>query len=102
MNRSMNTSTGRSAFLTLLKDEGVTHMFGNPGTTELPIMHALSEHPDLTYVLGLQEAIVVAMADGFGFTEVQANHILNTQLGGLLAQVANPGLHLTGDLPINV
>ena len=62
----MNTTTGRSAFLTLLKDEGVTHMFGNPGTTELPIMHALSEHPDLTYVLGLQEAIVVAMADGFG------------------------------------
>jgi len=62
----MNTITGRSAFLTLLKDEGVTHMFGNPGTTELPIMHALSEHTDLTYVLGLQESIVVAMADGFG------------------------------------
>src|SRR5262250_2661682 len=61
----MNLSTGRSAFLALLKDEGVTHLFGNPGTTELPIMHALKEHPDLTYVLGLQEAIVVAMADGF-------------------------------------
>ncbi len=62
----MNKITGRSAFLALLKDEGVTHMFGNPGTTELPIMHALAEHPDLTYVLGLQESIVVAMADGFG------------------------------------
>jgi benzoylformate decarboxylase len=61
----MNRITGRSAFLALLKDEGITHLFGNPGTTELPIMHALKEHPDLTYVLGLQEAIVVAMADGF-------------------------------------
>jgi benzoylformate decarboxylase len=61
----MNRITGRSAFLALLKDEGVTHLFGNPGTTELPIMHALAEHPDLTYVLGLQEALVVAMADGF-------------------------------------
>jgi benzoylformate decarboxylase len=61
----MNRSTGRSAFLALLKDEGVTHLFGNPGTTELPIMHALKDHPDLTYVLGLQEALVVAMADGF-------------------------------------
>ena len=61
----MNLSTGRSAFLALLKDEGVTHLFGNPGTTELPIMHALKEHPDLGYVLGLQEALVVAMADGF-------------------------------------
>jgi benzoylformate decarboxylase len=61
----MNLITGRSAFLALLKDEGITHLFGNPGTTELPIMHALAEHPDLTYVLGLQEALVVAMADGF-------------------------------------
>ncbi len=61
----MNRITGRSAFLALLKDEGVTHLFGNPGTTELPIMHALKEHPDLTYVLGLQESLVVAMADGF-------------------------------------
>ncbi len=57
--------TGRSAFLSLLKQEGVTHLFGNPGTTELPIMDALPEHPDLNYVLGLQEATVVAMADGF-------------------------------------
>ena len=61
----MNRITGRSAFLALLKDEGITHLFGNPGTTELPIMHALAEHPDLIFVLGLQEAIVVAMADGF-------------------------------------
>src|SRR5262245_27225040 len=63
--KGANTITGRSAFLALLKDEGVTTLFGNPGTTELPIMHALKDHPDLTYVLGLQEALVVAMADGF-------------------------------------
>ena len=62
---SGNRITGRSAFLSLLKDEGITHLFGNPGTTELPIMHALKDHPDLTYVMGMQESIVVAMADGF-------------------------------------
>ena len=61
----MQAITGRSAFLSLLKDEGVHYLFGNPGTTELPIMAALSEHPDLTYVLGLQESVVVAMADGY-------------------------------------
>jgi benzoylformate decarboxylase len=61
----MNHITGRSAFLALLKDEGVTHLFGNPGTTELPVMDALKDHPDLTYVLGLQESLVVAMADGY-------------------------------------
>ena len=50
------TLTGRSAFLELLQDEGVTHLFGNPGTTELPIMDALVEHPQMRYVLGLQES----------------------------------------------
>jgi benzoylformate decarboxylase len=60
-----NRITGRSAFLSLLKDEGVTHLFGNPGTTELPIMHALKDHPDLTYVMAMQESLVVAIADGF-------------------------------------
>jgi benzoylformate decarboxylase len=57
--------TGSSAFLGLLEDEGITHLFGNPGTTELPIMHALAGHPALTYVLGMQESVVVGMADGF-------------------------------------
>jgi benzoylformate decarboxylase len=61
----MNRITGRSAFLALLKDEGITHLFGNPGTTELPIMHALKEHPELTYVMAMQESLVVAIADGF-------------------------------------
>ena len=61
----MNENYGRDTFLSLLEDEGVTHIFGNPGTTELAIMHALNDHPDLTYVLGLQESIVVAMADGY-------------------------------------
>lgn len=60
-----NTITGRDAFLRVLKDEGVTKMFGNPGTTELPIMHALSSAPEMGYVLALQEAVVIAMADGY-------------------------------------
>ena len=61
----MNRISGRSAFLALLKSEGITHLFGNPGTTELPIMHALNDHPDLTYVMAMQESLVVAMSDGF-------------------------------------
>ncbi len=61
----MTRRSGRSAFLELLKSEGITHLFGNPGTTELPIMHALADHPELTYVMGMQESVVVAMADGF-------------------------------------
>src|ERR1700760_4206750 len=61
----MTRTTDRSAFLSLLKDEGIAHLFGNPGTTELPVMHALMDHPELTYVMAMQEGLVVAMADGF-------------------------------------
>lgn len=64
-NNALDAIYGRDTFLSLLVDEGVTHLFGNPGTTELPIMHALRDHASLTYVLGLQESVVIAMADGF-------------------------------------
>jgi len=57
--------TGRAAFVSLLASEGVDVMFGNPGTTELAIMEALAHQSQIDYVLGLQESIVVAMADGY-------------------------------------
>lgn len=51
--------------MSLLADGGIEYLFGNPGTTELAIMDALSQQPEISYVLGLQESIVVAMADGY-------------------------------------
>ncbi|HYQ66283.1 thiamine pyrophosphate-binding protein [Actinophytocola sp.] len=53
------------AMLEILRDEGVTKIFGNPGTTELPLLDALAKAPDLEYVLAVQEASAVAMADGY-------------------------------------
>ena len=61
----MTRITGRAAFLQLLVDEGVTHLFGNPGTTELPIMEVVPDFPEIKFVLGLQEGVVMAMADGY-------------------------------------
>src|SRR5688572_18297496 len=57
--------TGRNAFLQLLADEGVTHLFGNPGTTELAFMEAVRHFPQTCYVIGWQESIVGWMADGY-------------------------------------
>jgi benzoylformate decarboxylase len=55
--------TVREATYDLLRAHGLTTMFGNPGSTELPM---LADFPDdFRYVLGLQEAVVVGMADGF-------------------------------------
>jgi benzoylformate decarboxylase len=57
--------SGRRAFLELLKQEGVEYVFGNPGTTELALMDAFAVERDIKYVLGLQEAALMAMADGY-------------------------------------
>jgi benzoylformate decarboxylase len=89
-----NRITGRSAFLALLKDEGITHLFGNPGTTELPIMHALKDHPDLTYVMAMQESLVVAIADGFSRASgklVACNVHVAPGLGNAMGSLFNAG-----------
>jgi len=52
-----------AAVFKLLRDFGLNVIFGNPGSTELPMFREF--HADFRYVLGLQESIVVAMADGF-------------------------------------
>ena len=45
--------------------DGITHMFGNPGTVEQGFLDALSDYPDVEYILALQEAVVVGIADGY-------------------------------------
>src|SRR3954453_8029745 len=92
--RMKNRITGRSAFLALLKDEGITHLFGNPGTTELPIMHALKDHPDLTYVMAMQESLVVAIADGYSRASgklVACNVHVAPGLGNAMGSLFNAG-----------
>lgn len=61
----MTHTTGKQAFLEILRQEGVTCIFGNPGTTELPLMDALVREPSLRYILALHESVAVGMADGF-------------------------------------
>jgi benzoylformate decarboxylase len=65
MIRAMAHLAGKQAFLEILKQEGVSLMFGNPGTTELPLMDGLAREPSIHYVLALQEAVAIAMADGY-------------------------------------
>lgn len=56
-------TTVREAVLDLLRERGMTTLFGNPGSTELPMLAELPS--DFKYVLGLQEATVVGLADGY-------------------------------------
>jgi benzoylformate decarboxylase len=55
--------TVRDATIRLLRSLGLTTIFGNPGSTELPFFRHWPD--DFRYILGLQEASVVAMADGY-------------------------------------
>ena len=56
-------TTVRELALELFRAHGLTTIFGNPGSTELPMLQQFPD--DFTYVLGLQEAVVVGMADGY-------------------------------------
>jgi benzoylformate decarboxylase len=56
---------GAEILLEILRSEGTQFIFGNPGTTELPLIDALVVNPDFRYVWGLQEATAVGMADGY-------------------------------------
>jgi benzoylformate decarboxylase len=87
-------STVRESAFELFRAHGMTTIFGNPGSTELPM---LSEFPDdFTYVLGLQELVVVGMADGFAQATGKPTHVnlhtapgVGNAVGGLYNAQAN-------------
>ena len=63
----------REVTFELFREHGMTTIFGNPGSTELPM---LAEFPDdFRYVLGLQEAVAVGMADGYAQASGRPSHV---------------------------
>jgi benzoylformate decarboxylase len=88
--------TGREILLEVLRTEGVRHVFGNPGSTELPLIDALAEADDLHYVLALQEATATGMADGYAqasgrpsFLNLHTSAGLGNAVGNLTNAKAN-------------
>src|SRR3954471_2249243 len=63
----------REATFDLLREHGMTTVFGNPGSTELPMLAEFP--PDFRYVLGLHEAVAVGMADGFAQASGRVAHV---------------------------
>jgi benzoylformate decarboxylase len=87
-------ATVRDATYDLLRAHGMTTIFGNPGSTELPMLADFPE--DFRYVLGLQEAVVVGMADGFaqasgrpGFVNLHTAPGVGNAMGGIFNAQAN-------------
>ncbi|HLE81846.1 MAG TPA: thiamine pyrophosphate-binding protein, partial [Dehalococcoidia bacterium] len=61
----MSGLTAKHAVMEQFLAEGVKHIFGNPGSTELAFMDALQDYPQLQYILCLHETTAVAAADGY-------------------------------------
>jgi benzoylformate decarboxylase len=61
----MGHKTGHFAIIEQFLADGITHMFGNPGTVEQGFLDALRAYPQMKYILTLQESIAVLTADGF-------------------------------------
>jgi benzoylformate decarboxylase len=66
-------ATVREATLELFRAHEMTTIFGNPGSTELPMLAELPA--DFRYVLGLQELVVVGMADGYAQATGRVTHV---------------------------
>ncbi len=64
----MRNANGACLLLETLLDEGVTHLFGNPGTTELPLMDALVNEERLEFILTLHEGVAISAAEGYGLS----------------------------------
>ena len=71
----MTRMTGKRALVEMLRAEGVKYVFGNPGTTELPLMDALQDAPDLQYVTTLFEGVAAGMADGYARVTQQPSFV---------------------------
>lgn len=79
--------TVRHAVLDMLRQLGMTRIFGNPGSTELALFR---DYPaDFSYVLGLQEAVVVGMADGYAQATRQASFVNLHSAAGVGHAMAN-------------
>ena len=60
----MANRNGHQKVLDQLRADGLTTIFGNPGSSEEGLLDEISRTPDIRYVLGLQEAALVLMANG--------------------------------------
>jgi benzoylformate decarboxylase len=84
--------TGIEIFLDLLAAAGVRYVFGNPGTTELPLNDALVGDSRFQYILGLQEVPVMAMAEGYAMASRSlgvANVHISCGLGNAMGMLYN-------------
>lgn len=61
----MANHTGHRKLLEQLRADGIKYLFGNPGSSEEGLLDEVTRFPDITYILGLQEAAIVAVADGY-------------------------------------
>ena len=61
----MATTTGHRKLLEQLRADGMTTMFGNPGSSEEGLLDEVSRFPAIRYIVGLQEAALVLMASGY-------------------------------------
>ena len=61
----MARMTGKRALMEMLRAEGIEYIFGNPGTSEGPILDELENYPDIRYMLAVQEGAAMGMADAY-------------------------------------
>jgi len=98
----MAVITGRKAILDIFSAEGIDFIFGNPGTTEFPIIETMADYPQMRYIMALQEGVALGIAHGYanasGKTGVVNLHVA-PGLGNAIGALHNASV---GKIPLLV
>ncbi len=98
----MAKTVGSEALMEVFRQEGVEYIFGIPGATEIQFMDALEDHPEIKYILGLNEVVCAGMAEGYARTSGKVS-VLNLHTGtGLAAAMPMLSNAYFGGVPLVV
>ena len=85
---------GKRALLEMLKAEGVEYIFGNPGTSEGPIIDMLGDYPEFKYILTLQESVAMGMGESYaratGTASFVSLHVDSGLANGIALMLGRP------------
>src|SRR5215210_3047605 len=97
---NVNTVTGARALVDALLREGIDHVFGIPGTQNLPIIDVLRETPQIRFILTRHEQGAAFMAYGFARAGMRPAVVTATEGPGVTNLATGIAAAFKGSVPL--
>ncbi|EDL55397.1 benzoylformate decarboxylase [Vibrio mediterranei AK1] len=93
---------GKNLLLDIVEKNNIKKIYGNPGTTETPLLNELNKRQDIEYVLGLQEGVVIAAAAGYSLATGETSIVNVHTYPGVANSMCNLHNALLANSPVLV